>query len=806
VRWLDDFFQDVRYAVRQLAKAPTFTLTATVSLAMGIGANAAVFTIVERVLLRPLPVSKPHELVYITDERILTQPNPRFSYPLYTVLQDNLVLNGVAARAGALVNATVNGQSLRVRRELVSGNYFAVLGASTRAGRPLSPEDDRTPGAHLVAVISEPFWRRTFGADPAVVGRQVRFNEQAVTIVGVAANGFIGIDAAAPTDVWMSLAMVRDPGRLADARTNWLEILGRLSPGLGREQAADALTRHLQQRASELPPRTAVTRLVFVPGDKGTSPLRGELRSALTVLFALTGLALVLACVNVTCLAAVRSASREREMAIRLAVGASRFRLTRQLLTEGLVLAGLGGTAGVLIAPSAARALAAAQSTALAIDTRLDARVLVFGVVVTALTAVIVAIVPILSARNVGRANRSDPGRAPSGPAARRVTAHDLVVTLQMAMALAMLVSAALLVQSLRSFSSVDPGFRADNLLLAAVDPRAAGYDSNRIGTFWRAALERVSQIPGVQTASLARVVPLAPGGQRQPWVNPVTGDKLEIDTNFVGPRYFQTLGIPLVGGREFSDDDRRDARPVVIVNERLARMFWPQQDPIGKGIRLAESGKPLAEVVGVVRDVKYKDLRGDAGPMFYRPVLQSGSTDAMTLHVRAAGDAAALGNALRFAIQDIDQKVPVFDLTTLEQQLDASFAQTRQAALLSGTFGVLALVLSGVGVYGVTALAVSRRTRDIGIRIALGAGRVEIVRAIGARGVALIAAGICLGLLGSFAFSRVTGTLMFGVTSGDTATVASMAAVLALVSLVALSIPVIRATRLDALAAIRCE
>jgi predicted permease len=797
---LDDLVQDVRYTFRQLRKAPLFTLTAIVSLAVGIGANAAVFTVVERVLLRPLPVSKPHELVYITDERILTQPSPRFSYPFYAVLRDNPVLNGVAARSGTVVNATVNGQSLRARRELVSGNYFAVLGAGTQAGRPLSPEDDGTPGAHAVAVISEPFWRRTFASDPAIIGREVQLNTQAVTIVGVAARGFTGIDVAMPTDIWVPFAMA-DRRVLTDARTNWIEIVGRLRPGLAREPAAEALTRHLQHRASELPPQAPIRRIVLMPGDRGSSSRRGELRSALMVLLALTALALALACVNVACLAAVRSAGREQEIAIRLAVGARRSRLERQLLTEGLVLAAIGGAAGVLIAPWAATVVVAAQSTALPVDPGLQPRVLAFGVVVSLLTGGIVALLPILASRRIGLASR--PERVP-GPTSRRLTAHDVIVTLQIAMALAMLISASLLVQSLRGFNSVDPGFRADNLLLATLDPRAAGYDSSRIDGFWRAALEHVRRIPGAQSASLARLVPLAAGGQRQPWVNAASGDAIDVDTNFVGPRYFQTLGIPLVGGRDFSEDDGRETRPVVIVNERLARMFWPQQDPIGKGIRLPDMGNPVAEVVGVVRDVKYRDLRGEAGPMFYRPVLQTRSTDAMTLHVRTSSDPGALVTAIRLAIQTIDPKVPLFEITTLEAQLNASFAQTRQAALLSGTFGGLALLLSAVGVYGVTALAVSRRTREIGIRMALGAPRRHVVRAIGTRAVTLIAAGLGLGLLGSFGFTQMTGTLMFGVTTSDASTFASMAMLLALVSLLAFSIPVRAATRLDALVAIR--
>jgi predicted permease len=804
----DHFLQDVRYTFRQLRKAPLFTLTATMSLALGIGANAAVFTVIERVLLRPLPVSKPHELFFVTDERILSQTSPRFSYPFYTILRDNDVLAGITARASGPMNATIDGQLARVTGELVSGSYFSVLGASTQMGRPLTPEDDRTPGAHPVAVISESFWQRTFGADAFVIGRVVQLGAQTFTIVGVAAGGFTGTDLGSPVDIWIPMMMQREVGRnlLTEARTNWLEIIGRVRSGMTHERAAEELTTHFQRRRLELPPQVSTSRIVLVPGDKGNSRVRTELGPALGVLMALTGLALALACVNVASLVAVRSAAREKEIAIRLALGAWRARLARQLLTEGLVLAALGGTAGLLVAPWAARLLVASQSQAVHIDASLDARVLAFGLVVSVLTGIIVSQAPILASRRVGLHQTSDNAPAGSGASLRRPTAHDLIVTVQIAMALAMLISAALFVQSLRSFRSVDPGFRANDLVLASLDPKAAGYDSSRIDGFWRNTLEQVRQIPGVQHVSLAGTIPLAPGRQRQPWRHPASDEKFELDTNFVGPRYFRTLDVPLLRGREFGGEDRRTSRLVVIVNERLAALFWPGQDPIGKGIRVPESGSPIAEVVGVVRDVKYRDLRGDTDPMIYRPVLQTRSTDAMTLHVRTASDPGEVVTAIRLAIHNIDGNVPLFQVTTLEALLNASFAQTRQAALLTGVFGVLALLLSAIGVYGVTALAVSRRTRDIGIRMALGARPRDIVRPIGARGVSLVAAGLGLGVLGSLGFTRVTGTLLFGVTAADAATFAGMAALLALVSLVAFSIPSRAATRLDVLAAIRRE
>jgi putative ABC transport system permease protein len=808
VNAFDSLVLDVRYAFRQLWKTPTFTATATMSLALGIGATAAVFTVIERVLLRPLAVRNPHELIFVSDERTLTQASPRFSYPFYAALRDNNILRGIAARVSVPLSAAVNGQHVRVSGELVSGSYFNVIGASAQLGRPLSPEDDRTPGAHPIAVISDRAWRRTFGSDASVIGTQVRLNEQVFTIVGVAAKDFTGTDVGLPTDIWLPMMMQREVGRdlLTEARANWLEIIGRLAPGMTREEAAEQLTAYLQRRASELPQQVSARRLVLVPGNKGNSPVRRELGPALAVLMALTGLAMALACVNVSSLVSVRSAAREKEIAIRLALGAARSRLTRQLLTEGLVLAALGGTAGLLVAPWAATLLVASQSRALDIDASVDTRVLAFGLVVSVLAGLIVALAPIFAARETGLSSVSDSSSTRPTAISRRLTAHDLIIPLQIAMALAMLINAALLVQTIRSFNSVDPGFRADNLLLATLDPSSAGYDSDRIDGFWRHTLEQVRQIPGVQSVSLARTVPLAPGRQRQPWLHPASGERFELDTNFVGPRYFDTLAMPLLRGREFGDEDGRTSRPVVIVNERLALLFWPEQDPIGKGVRLPDSGNPMAEVIGVVRDVKYRDLRGDTDPMFYRPVLQTRSTDAMALHVRASGDPGELVSAVRLAVQNVDRNVPLFQVTTLEEQLDASFAQTRQAALMTGVFGVLALLLSGIGVYGVTALAVSRRTRDIGIRMALGARPRDIVRAIGSRTIALAAGGLGLGLLGSLGFTQITGTLLFGVTAADSSTFASMAALLALVSLSAFSIAIRRATRLDALAAIRHE
>ena len=805
---IDDLIHDVRYTARHLRKSPLFTVTATLSLALGIGVNAAVFAVIEHTLLRPLPVANPHELVYITDERILTQASPRFSYPYYAAIRENNILDGVAARVSVPLTATVNGQAFRVNGELVSGNYFSVVGVSAQHGRLLTAGDDRIPGAHPVAVISDRFWRRALASDPLVIGGELQLNQQMFKVVGIAPKSFVGTDVGSPTELWIPMMMQRTTGRdlIADARTNWLEIIGRSSSGVQLERAAEELTKQLDRRAPELQDRTASRRVVIVSGERGISPVRAELGPALAILMTLALIALGLACVNIASLLAVRAAGRGKEVAIRLALGASRSRLVRQLFTEGLVLAGLGGVAALFIAPPAARLLVASQPRSLGIDVGLDVRLLAFALAASVLSGIMLALAPILASKKIKLTTAFESASTTLVTAGRRLNVHDCVVTLQIALALAMLISAALFVQSLRSFQSVKPGFRADNLLLASLDPAAVGYDSGRIEGFWRSTLARVSQVPGVDSASLARTVPLAPGRQRQPWVHPSSGEKLELDTNFIGPQYFRTLDIPVVTGREFDDRDGKASRPVVIVNERLARLFWPGQDPVGKGIRLPDTGKPMAEIVGVVRDVKYRDLRAETGPMVYRPLFQTHSSDSMSLHVRTSNDPNTVIGAIRGELQKLDRRVPLFQVTTLEEHLDGSFAATRQAAVLTGVFGVFALLLSGIGVYGVTALAVSRRTRDIGIRMALGARRRDIVRAVGGRGAVMVAAGLALGTVGSFAFTRFTGTLLFGVTPADAGTFIGMAAVLALVSLIAFCIPVRTATRLDALAAIRHE
>lgn len=795
-----DLAQDVRYTLRQLRRSPLFALTATLSLAIGIGANAALFTLVDRLLWRPLQVAHPEALVQVTDQRSLVERSPRYSYPFYMSLANSpgQGLQGIAAHFGLPLNASIGGASARINGELVSGSYFTVLGAGTQRGRPLTADDDRTPGAHPVVVISDGYWRRAFAADPAVIGRDLRLNGHTFTVVGVAARGFTGTDTGNPADVWLTLAMQREVGRdlLTDARTSWLEVLGRLTPGASLDRASAEL-------------RAAATgRDLFVrPLTDGASRVHGQLAAALRVLFALAGLALLMACVNVASLLVVRSSAREKEMAVRLALGARRSRMLAQSVTETLVLAGIGGAAGVTLAPWVASLLVASYPVRLGIETALDTRVLMFGALASILTGLAVGLPSIVASRKVDFTSIAAPAMRTASASSRSSSSmHQVIVACQIALSLVMLIGAGLFVQSLRGLSAIDPGFDINGLLVMSVDPSGGGYSRARIQGFWRDALARVRQAPGVEHASLARIVPLGHGRERRPLTDPSTGAMIEIDGNTIGSDYFRTLGVPVRRGREFDDRDDRDARKVIVINERLASMFWPGQDPVGKGLRVDRPGSPEALIVGVAADVKYRDLREAALPMFYVPILQSSTGDAMTLHVRTSGDPAARAVLVRTELQALDSNLPLFEITTLAERIYASMAETRQAALVSGGFGVIALLLSALGVYGVTALAIGRQTHAIGIRMALGAEPRHIIRVVGVRALLVIGAGLIAGLAAAPTFTRLSRALLYGIDPRDPATFAMMAGALAVTSIIAIAVPIYAATRLDVLRALRSE
>ena len=814
---VDRLTQDIRYAVRQLRRSPLFTATATIALAVGIGANAAIFTLIDRMFLRPLPVSHPERLVLIGDQRSQTQQRPAmFSYPFSVALRRTDVLAGIASRSGVAINVASDGRAARARGELVSGDYFRVVSAGTSIGRPLTADDDRTPGAHPVVVISDRFWRETFDADPSILGRLLRINTTSFTIVGVAAPAFTGIDVGLPTDVWIPMAMQREVGRsfLTDARSTWLELIGQLKPDQTLEAAAAALTAAVEQLTAAEPPvgpdPAPARRLVLQSGVNGKATAWRTVGSSLTLLMALAGLTLVLECFTIASLLIVRSLARQKETAVKLALGARRSHLISQCFTETLLLAVVGGTAGVIVAPWVTGLLVASQGAELSLDTQVDWRVLGFAMAVSLLTGLVVGLAPIIADGGIDGVQRRAVavaiGTRTASSSRRHLLLRDVIVACQVGASLATLIVAALLVQSLRALNAIDPGFSRDQVLLIAMDPGPLGYDAARIEAFWRTALDRIVQMPNVRAASLANTVPLAPGRQRQPAISPLSGNSIEIDTNPVGPGYFRTLGIPLVRGREFSSTDGKDAMPVAIVNERLAQLFWPGQDPLGQALRIGSSRNRPAEVVGIVKDAKYRDLRQDADAMVYVPLFQTTSTTAKTLHVRIEGRLEDLASAFRREMQSLEPGLPLFGLRTIQEQHQTFLAQPRQAAAITSAFGVVALLLAVIGVYGVTAVAASRRIHDIGIRMALGATPAHIVRWIGGRGLVVVGIGLTVGLFGSFGLARLAGSLLFGIAPHDVGTFVVATVVLALASLAAIYVPARAATRLDAARAMRCD
>jgi predicted permease len=805
---LDRAGQDLRYAFRQLHRAPVFAIAATLALAAGIGANVAIFTVVDRVMLRRLPVHEPDRLVTIGDQRSQVQQRPvSFPYPLSVALRDSGLLEGVAARSVTAVNVAVGGSALRARGELVSGTYFRVVGTTTRLGRPLTPDDDRTPGAHPVAVVSDRFWRQALESSPAVVGSDLRINTNLFTIVGVAAEPFTGVDPGFPTDIWIPMSMQREVGRnfLTDARSSWLDLMGRLRPEQTADAAAAALTSYVEQHP-DLVKSTPPRRFTVTPASGGRSTARRELGPSLQLVMALTGVTLLLECFTLASLLVVRSLARHRERAIRLALGARRSHLVSQTLAETLLIAAIGGAAGLLVAPWVAGVLVASQGTDLSIDPGLDLRVFAFALAVTIVAGLGVGLMPIAAAGRVegAVAIARAPLRGASGTR-RHLLLRDGIVALQIAASLATLITAALLVQSLRALNAIDTGFAADRVLLASMDPGSLGYDARGVEAFWRSVLERVERLPGVRAASLANTIPLAPGRQRQPIVEPASGTAVEIDTNQVGPGYFRTLGLPLVRGREFGDRDNKDSAPVAIVNERFAERWWPGLDPIGRTLRTSRTGPP-AEVVGLVKDAKYRDLRQQADAMLYLPLFQTTSTSLKTLHVRVDGEADGFVAAIRREVRALDPGVPLFGVRTIADQYDMFLAQPRQAAALTSAFGVLAMLLAASGVYGVTALAAGAQAREIGIQLALGATPSRIVRRLGSRGGVVVAVGIAAGLLVSAAFTRIASSLLYGIRADDAWTFAVTTLGLTAVSLASVYIPARAGTRLDAARAIRCD
>jgi predicted permease len=834
VRWAFDLLQDLGYGLRVLRKAPAFTAIAVLSLGLGIGSTSAIFGAADSLLLRRLPVPEPERLV--TLEQVFPDGHRQYNYS-YSDLERFRDLPGVFSGLCAVtwpdrynVGADrVGPDDGLVRVSLVTGSYFTVLGVGARLGRALGEADDRSHGTNPVAVISDGYWRRRFGRAADVLGRKLTLGSSRFEVIGVMPEGFSGEWVGRPTDLWIPASMVyqvapeRPPGPAGGGFQ--YKILGRLAPGVSLQQARAAGTLFHRQLLEDPPSRTGLARTArfeVVSAARGHSPQRESLGQPLAILAALVGAVLLVACANVAGLLLARAAARRREMAVRLALGASRGRLLRQALAESLLLASAGGALGILVAAWASTLLARFAGsgpviglgmTSMVLEPRLDGRALAFTLAVSLLAAALSGLAPAIRHSRVALPVALVARGADSSRAAPRPDLRKLLVVCQVAVSLALLVGSGLFLRTLRNIHSDDLGIQKERLLLVWTLPGQTGRQGAQLVSLFATAQERISSLPGVAAASATREGLLSgdPGGSPPVRVlGEAPGAERRADWQMtVGPRFFETVGQRLLRGRDFTAGDT-DATPrVVIVSESLARSFFGALDPIGRRLAVgAGSNPPTYVIVGVVADAKLNSPRARRGTALYYPYRQQdpGRLGRMGLVVRAPGDLAAVAAGIREELRDIDPRLPVLKIDTVAEQLGDLFARERLIVALSTFFAVIAVLLACLGVYGVVSYSVAQRTSEIGIRIALGATRLRVLAGVMMQSLALAVAGIVLGLPIALAAARLFSARLFGVDALDLEVFSGAALALLALGALAGTIPARRAAATDPLAALRCE
>ncbi|HLF82964.1 MAG TPA: ABC transporter permease [Blastocatellia bacterium] len=814
---METLLQDLRYGARMLLKQPGFTVVAVIALALGIGANTAIFSVVNAILLRPLNYKDSDRLVQINHNYPKLDLKASVSASGYTHYRDNCdAFEAIGAASFWPVNLTDTGDPERLQGLAITHTFLPMLGIEPARGRVFTANEDQ-PGHNRVVVLSDGLWRRRFAGDPNLVGNTIRLNGEQYTVIGIMPPSFqFGREFAQQIDLFSPVALTPEQLDTNRWRSEFLSVLAKLKPNVTLDQAQ-----------AEMDTIAANVRQVYFGGGDANDPsswglllrsLReivvGEIRPALLVLLAAVGFVLLIACANVANLLLARAALRHKEIAIRSALGAGRGRVIRQLLTESLLLATIGGALGLALAHWGIRALLSLNEDRIprAGEIGIDARVLFFTGGVALLTGVLFGLFPALQTSKCDlHAVLKEGGR--SGSARRSV--RGLFVVAEVALALVLLIGAGLLMKSFQKLQEVDPGFKPEHLLAMQISLPATKYrDPQQIDAFFQQALDKIKALPGVQSAGVSTSVPMsgfnsagsfgiegrniAPG-EMAPWGN----------RWFAGASYFQTMGVALIKGRYFDDRDVRDAPQVAIIDETMERKFWPDEDPIGKriGFQRDPQGNPIwREVVGVVGHVKHKGLEGESPVQYYIPHRQL-PVNTVFLVVRTAVEpASSMAGAVRGSIQEVDRELPVFRVTTMEQMVADSMTPRRFAMTLLGVFAFVALILASVGLYGVMSYSVTHRTNEIGIRMALGARVTDVLAMVVGQGMKLSLAGVGIGLAGAFALTRVMRTLLFGVSATDPLTYAVVALVLSAVSLLACFVPARRATKVDPMEALRYE
>ena len=829
---------DFRYALRVLRQNPLFTAIAVTSLALGIGASTAIFTLTNAILLRPLPVPNPQDLVVLASNP--ADPSTGSSYPDYLYLRDHSrsYTGLIALWSGGVTRFSPpnsGGNSRLIALALVSGNYFETLGVAPALGRLLHTTDNETVGAHPVVVLSYGFWKSSLGGDTGVVGRDILLNGARFEVVGVAGPGFSGTNVGVSPQVFAPIVMERtfyrnDIQGLTRRDTWWITIMGRLKAGVSRARAEaelNVLWRQILANDPQEPARRSwqknydlINTRLLLPGRAGDSRLRRNVARPLTILMIASALVLLIACANVANLLSARGIVRQKEIAVRLAVGAKRSRLIRQMLTESVTLSATGAAVGLAMAWLGVRALLRFLPndalSPLALDLAPDGRLLGFTVAVTVLSGIAFGLAPALraSGQNLLTALKRETGSYRCGRAFRWDLDRGLV-SLQVALSLVLLAGAGLLVRTLANLRSADLGLKPGNVLFVGTNMTQSGYQAQQVRTYYERLRQEVEQLPGVRAASMAVSNPFGSTGWKEriqiEGHNWKPGEARTVESNAVEPRFFAALGIPILSGRDFRNSDDTDSagQPrVAIVNEMFARRFFAGDSAIGKRFCVGErwEASRAYEIVGVVENARYEIAATDVAPMIYRPFYREMQWTGGVLCIRTAGDPRRIAGMIQRRAQEIDPVVMVTEARTFEDNLDAAFLQQRFVATLGGFFGVAALLLAAVGIYGVVSQSVSRRTREIGIRVALGAEPSKVLWMVLRDSLAMQAIGTIVGLSAAMTLTRYEESLLFGVRPQDPATIAGAVVLLSLVTILAGFVPAKRAARVQPIEALKQE
>jgi predicted permease len=826
--------QDVSFAFRTFAKAPLFVAVAVLSLALGIGANTAIFSLTDQILVRMLPVKDPQQLVLLSAVGQHYGGNMgwnRISYPMYQDFRDhNSVFSGMFCFREAEFSLSYTGRTERVSGEFVSGNYFPVLGIKAALGRLFTAEDDKIQGGHPVAVLSYGFWQRRFAGSPGVIGQKLIINGFPFTVVGVIQPGFSGTDPGSAPEVRVPVMMSRKLTAYLDLnnrRVRWVTVFGRMKPGVSLPEAKASLQPFFHQilqmevKQKEFAKASPYMKQQFLkmsmdvlPASKGRSYMRRQFSEPLLVLMATVVLVLLIACANIANLLIARATSRQKEIAVRLALGSGRRRIVSQLLVESLLLSITGGIAGLGLAVWSDKALISflpPSSTPLNISSMPDWRILTFSFVLSVLTAIIFGLVPALQSTrpDVASTLKDQAGAVTSGAS---TLMRKVLVTVQIALALLLLIGAGLFVRSLRNLKDLDPGFHTANLLAFKVNPTLNGYKEDRTKKFYLRLKEAMETLPGVQTAALA-VVPVLEGDEWDQWVtidsySPKTGELPDPHMNFVSPDYFKTMEIPLLTGRDFRRTDVLESSKVCIVNETFVKKYFGTINAEGHriGMGIDPGTKTDITIVGVARNTKYESMRDEIPPEVFRPNQQMDFATGMVAYLRTTLDPQQIFTSVRRRVHDLDSNLPVFDMITLERQMEHSLITERLVALLSTGFGFLATLLAAVGLYGVMAFAVARRTREIGIRLAIGATGKNVLWLVLSEVLVLLGIGVAIALPSAWALTQTVRSRLYGVQPSDPVSIAAAVLAISVVAVLAGFLPAHRATRVDPVCALRYE